>query len=156
MIRQALVSVSLLATFAGPAYAADLMTADEIRERMTAGVDHISNDDLISRMEANENLVLIDVRTEAEYEAGHIAGAQSVPRGVVEFRIGSLAPDADQEIIVTCSHGIRAAAVTKILQGIGYTNVSAHRGVTSWVEAGQTVENRMGTLQYVPSADEED
>ena len=59
MIRQALVSVSLLATFAGPAYAADLMTADEIRERMRAGVDHISNDELMSRIAANEDIVLI-------------------------------------------------------------------------------------------------
>ena len=156
MIRQALISVSLLATFAGPAYAADLMTADEIRERMRAGVDHISNDELMSRIAANEDIVLIDVRTEEEYEAGHISGAQSTPRGVVEFRIGALAPDADQEIIVTCSHGTRAAAVTKILRGIGYTNVHAHEGLTAWVDAGNPIENRLGTLQAAPASGSDD
>ena len=74
--------------------------------------------------------LLIDVRTPAEYEGGHIPTAINVPVDV----IGNRPPTADKAalIIVYCRSGNRSAAARKTLVDLGYTNVVDFGAVTRW------------------------
>ncbi|MAP95165.1 MAG: hypothetical protein CMK07_09475 [Ponticaulis sp.] len=129
------------------AQADDIRSGEDVVAAMIEGVTHVDNDYVEQRISENPDILILDVRTGEEFENGRIEGARNVPRGVVEFRMAAGTYPADQEIIVTCSHGYRAAAVTKTLQEMGYTNVNAHRGMNSWMDAGKTYETELGLSQ---------
>lgn len=85
--------------------------------------------------------LLIDTREPAEWDAGHIAGAAPVPRGVLETRIEQLAPDVDQAIVLYCASGGRSALAADSLQRMGYRNVvSLAGGFNAWRDAGHPVQ----------------
>lgn len=65
----------------------------------------------------------IDVRTEAEYNAGHVDGAIQIPYQHIGSKIGSLFQDKGQEIILYCRSGRRADIALNTLRELGYTNV---------------------------------
>ncbi len=76
------------------------------------------------------NLLLLDVREESEFKAGHVPGVVNIPRGLLEFRIWKqlgypAQVDTSQKIYVQCMTGGRATLATKQLQDIGFTNVIA-------------------------------
>lgn len=98
---------------------------------------------------ANPDLLLLDVRSEAEFIIGRIPGATWMARGVVEFRLAETVRDADAEIIVYCATGSRAALVQKALVAQGYGNVSAHEGFDTWAGARFPVENSYGTFELI-------
>lgn len=129
------------------AFAGGVKSYDEVVADMVGGVEHVDNSYVAERMSENPDLLILDVREPSEYEAGHLKGATHIPRGVVEFRMAGDKYGADQEIIVTCSHGFRAATVTKTLKDMGYTNVSAHRGMNSWIDAGLEFETELGMVE---------
>lgn len=82
--------------------------------------------------------ILIDVREPAEYAAGHLKGAISVPRGVLEFKIADLPAikGADTDIVLYCKTSGRAALAAQSLAALGYQNVtSITGGYEAWVEA---------------------
>jgi len=84
---------------------------------------------------AEGNIVLLDVREESEFAAGHIDKALPLPRGVLEFKIGSLPELADKTkaVLVYCRTGGRAAFASQSLQNLGYTNVlSIAGGFEAW------------------------
>ncbi|MGZ4980657.1 MAG: rhodanese-like domain-containing protein [Methylobacter sp.] len=90
-----------------------------------------------------ETSLVLDVREPAEYAAGHLPGAFNIPRGVLEFKIGSH-PDfqdkQDAHIIVYCQTGGRSALATEALNKIGFNNaVSMAGGFKAWVESGNEV-----------------
>ncbi len=96
--------------------------------------------DELRRMDVNQGL-LIDTREPAEWVDGHIAGAQLVPRGILEGKIEQLAPDLDQRIVLYCAGGGRSALAADSLQRMGYRNVlSLAGGFTAWHEAGCPVQ----------------
>ena len=74
--------------------------------------------------------VMLDVRENDEFKAGHVPGGVNIPRGLLEFRIwrhfGYPAQvDMTRTIYVQCQTGGRATLATKQLQDIGFTNVIA-------------------------------
>ena len=84
--------------------------------------------------------VIIDVREPDEYAAGHIEGAVSLPRGVLEFKIADLpaVSSADTDILLYCKTGDRAALAAQSLETLGYKNVvSIAGGYDAWTEAGK-------------------
>lgn len=90
-----------------------------------------------------ETSLILDVREPAEYAAGHLSGAFNIPRGVLEFKIGSH-PDfqdkQDAHIIVYCQSGGRSALATEVLNKIGFSNaVSMAGGFKAWTENGNEV-----------------
>lgn len=135
------------------AVADGVKTYDEVVESMVGGVEHVDNAYVASRMAENPDLLILDVREPSEFEAGRLKGATSMPRGIVEFRMAGDRYGADKEIIVTCSHGFRAASVTKTLKDMGYTNVSAHRGMNSWAEGGYELETEIGMVELKAKKD---
>lgn len=82
--------------------------------------------------------IIIDVREPAEYAAGHIKGALSVPRGVLEFKIADLpaANNATTAILLYCKNSGRAALAAQSLAALGYTQVtSINGGYEAWLDA---------------------
>lgn len=65
--------------------------------------------------------IILDVRTEKEYETGHIAGSKNISLGTIRERYTEL--DPDRTYITVCSHGLRSVKVEKILKEKGFKNV---------------------------------
>lgn len=148
MMRSFVLAVSMLMV-AGAGQAGEPMTAEAVARAAKEGVTFVGNDYLTARKAANPELLLLDIRTEREFNLGHIPGASLMPRGVVEFRMAETVREADVEIIVYCSTGARAALVKKALIEQGYHNVSAHEGFDTWAEASQPVQNTYGTFELI-------
>ena len=68
-------------------------------------------------------MVLLDVRTETEFQIGHLPQAINISRGLLEFRIGETIKDLNTPIVVYCRAGGRGALATQTLMEMGYTNV---------------------------------
>src|SRR5215212_3240192 len=86
--------------------------------------------------------VLVDVREDLEWEAGHLPGAQHVPRSYLEQRIEGAAPDRSQRVVLYCQSGNRSALGARtLMEDLGYENVeSMTGGITLWKDRGYDVE----------------
>ncbi len=92
-------------------------------------------------MDQGEPLLLIDVREESEFLAGHIPGAIHLSKGVIERDIETVVPDPNKEILLYCGGGFRSALSAENLQRMGYKNVvSVDGGWRSWTEANYPTE----------------
>ncbi len=81
------------------------------------------------------NIVIVDVREESEFAAGHLDNTLLLPRGVLEFKIGNLPELADKSkaVLVYCRTGGRSAMAAQTMQTLGYTNVlSMAGGFEAW------------------------
>jgi rhodanese-related sulfurtransferase len=114
----------------------------KISEEAKNNVKETTVDDVKRRMDGGDKgFVLVDVREESEWNAGHIPGAMHLGKGVIERDIEQKIPDADKEIVLYCGGGFRSALAAENLQRMGYTNViSMDGGWRGWKEAGYPVE----------------
>jgi rhodanese-related sulfurtransferase len=97
--------------------------------------------DVKQLLERREPFVLIDVREESEYAAGHAAGAIHIGKGVIERDIEAKVPDPATRLVLYCGGGFRSALAADALQKMGYTNVlSMDGGWSAWVQAGLPTE----------------
>ena len=88
-----------------------------------------------------EKFLLFDVREESEYAAGHLPGARSLGKGVIERDIEMLVPDPDQEVVLYCGGGYRSVLAADSLQKMGYGSViSMDGGFRGWKEAKYPIE----------------
>ena len=126
-----------------------LMTIEQLIKDAREGVEFISNDELIKRINANPKLVLLDVRTKEEYDAGHLKGATWLDRGIAEFTLVRTLRDSNAEIIVYCQKGNRSALVVKALKRMGYKNVKSHVGLEEWMKADLPIYNFLGEVKMV-------
>ena len=85
--------------------------------------------------------VLVDVREQQEWNAGHIPGAHHVPRAFLESRIEGTVADRDAHVVLYCASGQRSAlAANTLTQLLGYSNVrSMNGGITLWKDRGYDV-----------------
>ena len=98
-------------------------------------------DDVKARLAAGEKFVLVDVREEGEYAAGHAAGAVHIGKGVIERDIEAKVPDPNTPLVLYCGGGFRSALAADAVQKMGYTNViSMDGGWSAWVKAGMPTE----------------
>ena len=92
-------------------------------------------------IEAGAPNVLIDVREESEWTAGHAAGAIHLGKGIIERDIESRLPDRDATLILYCGGGYRSALAGDAIQKMGYKNVlSLAGGWRAWKESGLPIE----------------
>jgi len=106
-----------------------------------AAVKSASMEDLKAAIDAKEKVLILDVREPNEFAAGHLPGAISVPRGLIEFTIFKKISDLSAKVYVYCKTGGRAALATKTLQDLGYTNAILTPFLyADWVKAGHPVE----------------
>lgn len=88
------------------------------------------------RLDAGEELMLLDCREENEFAIGVIAGAVLLPMSQLQARVGELAPHRDAPIVVYCHHGMRSAQVANWLRAQGFSAVqSMAGGIDQWSEA---------------------
>ena len=75
---------------------------------------------------------LIDVRTPAEFAAGHIPGAINIANESIDSEVPAELPDMDQIIYVYCRSGNRSKQAAEKLAAIGYTNIIEFGGIVDW------------------------
>ena len=93
--------------------------------------------DVKRRMDAGEKFVLVDVREESEWAAGHLPGAIHLGKGIIERDIEQRVPGTETKMILYCGGGFRSALSADNLQKMGYTNVeSMDGGWKGWIAAG--------------------
>jgi len=78
------------------------------------------------------DVIILDVRTQDEYDSGHIPNAICLPVDQVAAQAESVLPDKNQTILVYCRSGARAATASQTLADMGYTNVYNFGGILSW------------------------
>ena len=84
-----------------------------------------------ARMEENPDLILLDVRTQEEFEQGHIPGAVCLPNEMIAADMPFLF-GKDVEILLYCRSGRRSAEAAEKLRDMGFTNVSDFGGIIDW------------------------
>jgi rhodanese-related sulfurtransferase len=95
---------------------------------------------LLSRKDQPDPFVLVDVREESEFQAGHIPDAIWMGKGIIERDIEGQIPEKDTEIWLYCGGGFRSVLAADNLQKMGYTNVvSVDGGFRAWLESGSPV-----------------
>ena len=100
------------------------------------------------------NIVVLDVRSQGEYDSGHIYGAVWIPHSELEARTGELAGHEDHEIIVYCAAGVRSVVASEILDSHNFSKVyNMLGGLSEWESAGYpiwlaTVHNLNTTFNY--------
>jgi rhodanese-related sulfurtransferase len=93
-----------------------------------------------ARIEAGDDFLLIDVREESEWEAGHIPGAIHLGKGIIERDIERVVPDPKEELVLYCGGGFRSVLAADNLNKMGYNAVSMDGGIRGWREAGLPME----------------
>lgn len=93
--------------------------------------------DVVQRQAAGDPFVLVDVREESEFAAGHLPNAIHLGKGVIERDIEKTIPDRNAPIVLYCGGGYRSALAAFNLQQMGYTQViSMDGGYSGWKAAG--------------------
>jgi len=124
--------------------------------------------DLGERLEANPDLLILDVREPSEFSAMHIAGSLNVPRGILESAcewdyeetVPELVQAREREIVVVCRSGYRSVLAAHSMMILGYQDVASLRtGLRGWKDDdrplvdqdGQTVDPEDADGYFTPS-----
>ena len=91
-------------------------------------IRELTLDQARARLAANPRAVLLDVREDAEWTAGHAVEARHLGKGVLERDLEKLLPDTGAEIIMYCGGGYRSALTCDVAQSMGYKNVFSLAG----------------------------
>ena len=92
----------------------------------------ITQEEAKQRMDGQEVIVL-DVREQEEYDSGHIPGAVLLPVGTIdEETAAGVIPEKDSEVLVYCRSGNRSKKASETLAGLGYTQIYEFGGITTW------------------------
>ena len=83
-------------------------------------------------MDTEDNYVILDVRTQEEFDEGHIPGAILIPDYEIEDRAEAELKDKEQTILVYCRSGNRSKVASAALAELGYTNVKEFGGIIDW------------------------
>lgn len=78
------------------------------------------------------DVIILDVRTESEYNSGHIANSILLLYDQISDQAESLLPDKDAKILIYCRSGRRSAIAAKELISLGYTDVYDFGGINDW------------------------
>lgn len=84
-------------------------------------------------MDSREGYIILDVRTQEEYDEGHIPGAILIPNTEIRERAAEELVDKDQLILVYCRSGRRSKQAADILVDLGYTNIREFGGIIDWL-----------------------
>lgn len=114
-----------------------LAIVDDAKSR----VRQIEIDGYLAMKAAAEPHVLVDVREESEFAAGHVKGALHLGKGVIERDIEGVIPDKGTTLVLYCGGGYRSALVADNLQKMGYANpISLDGGWRALKESGLELE----------------
>jgi rhodanese-related sulfurtransferase len=99
------------------------------------GYGDVTVEETRTLIESKPNLIILDVRTQGEYEDGHLEGALLIPIVELEGRLNELSKD--KEILVYCRTGNRSSNAVNILEKNGFTKIyHMNNGINAWIQAG--------------------
>jgi rhodanese-related sulfurtransferase len=103
-------------------------------------IAQVAPDEVRRLRERGEDVALIDVREDREWNLGHIPGAVHMSRGTLEQKIERTVPRG-RKVVLYCAAGNRSSLAVEMLKQMGYTDVSSMRGgFRAWVDADGEVE----------------
>ena len=83
-------------------------------------------------MDSEEGYIILDVRTQEEYDQGHIPGAIVISHEEIAEQAEDVLTDKDQMILVYCRSGRRSKIAAEALVELGYTNIKEFGGIIDW------------------------
>ena len=98
----------------------------------SATYEQISGAEAKALMDSENGYIIIDARTQAEYDEGHIPGAILIPEYEIADRAEKELSDKKQLILVYCRSGRRSKIAAEELVKLGYTNVKEFGGIIDW------------------------
>ncbi len=113
----------------------DKNAAEGTTENITSATityEQISPEEAKHIMDTEEGFVIIDARTQAEFDEGHIEGAILIPEYEITERAEKEIPEKDTLILVYCRSGRRSKIASEALVQLGYTNVKEFGGIIDW------------------------
>lgn len=101
----------------------DSMSKDDLLAEARASVNPVGAEDAQALLDNGAKV--LDVREPAEFMMGHLPGAENVPRGVLEFKVGDhpVLADKSAAILLYCKNGGRSTLAAHTLKRMGFTNV---------------------------------
>ncbi|MCB0112009.1 MAG: ThiF family adenylyltransferase, partial [Caldilineaceae bacterium] len=130
------------------------LNRDELLRLAKSQITEISAQELKQRMEAGEDMTVVDIREREEFVQGYIPDAIFIPRGHLELQIEQHQQDREKPVVVYCAGGVRSALAARNLKEMGYENViSLVGGFNGWKNAGNdfkipTVLNEEQRIRY--------
>ncbi len=98
----------------------------------TNSFNQITQEQAKTMMLEKDGHIIVDVRSQEEYDEGHIPEAVCIPNESIENTQPELLPDLQQIILVYCRSGRRSKQAAQKLADIGYTNVYEFGGILEW------------------------
>ena len=92
----------------------------------------ISQEEAKQMMTRDDGHIIVDVRRQDEYDAGHIPGAILIPNESIGTEQPEQLPDKDQIILIYCRSGRRSKEAAQKLADMGYTNICEFGGIIDW------------------------
>jgi rhodanese-related sulfurtransferase len=117
-------------------------TVSQLLAEAAAEVPFIGMEELDRRLAGRSNdLLVLDVREEGAFKAGHIPGAMHLPRGQLELRVNEAIPDPTLRIVTCCEFGKISTLAAATLRALGFMRAGAlDGGMKAWREAGLSLE----------------
>jgi len=133
-----IVSALLLAACGGQS-AAPAAEAPAAEEEVALNLGPTVDVQTVAEVKDRDDVFVIDVREQWEYDEGHIPGVTLIPMNEVPGRLDEI--PTDKEVIVTCRSGNRSSQVTNFLRDQGYENIhNMTGGILDWEASGFEVE----------------
>ena len=83
-------------------------------------------------MDGSEDIIVVDVRTQEEYDEGHIPNSVLIPNETITQTPPEQLPDKDATILIYCRSGNRSRQAAEKLLAMGYTNIYDFGGIRDW------------------------
>ena len=83
-------------------------------------------------IDSEEGYIILDVRTQEEYDQGHIPGATQISHEEIAEKAEGVLTDKNQLILVYCRSGRRSKIAAEALVELGYTNIKEFGGIIDW------------------------
>jgi phage shock protein E len=132
-----LLALALLTAFGLP-----LIAADKAKPTPPKGVRNVGVEEF-DKLRADKNAVVLDVRTEDEFKAGHIPGAVNLDYLSSDFQRKAAKLDKSKTYLVHCASGRRSVGASDVLTKAAFTNVvNLEPGFNGWEKAGKPVEKK--------------
>lgn len=102
-----------------------------VEESKVAEYKKISAEEAKAMIDAG-NVIILDVRTQEEYDVGHISGAIRLESADFAAQAATVLPDKDATILVYCRSGKRSKVASEMLVKLGYTGIYDIGGIIDW------------------------
>ena len=111
---------------------------DTLKQENKISYECISQEEAKKLMENEENYIILDVRTQEEYDSGHIPNAICIPNEMITTDQPEGLPEKEQLILIYCRSGNRSKQAAEKLVNMGYTNIKEFGGIITWDGAIET------------------